>query len=124
MSPFSRREVATNFLKMAASGEVRKAYELYVAPDFKHHNAYFKGDRQSLMEGMEESAAKEPNKEFEIKRVLEDKDGVAIYSSLKRGTGEKMVVVHIMRFEGEKIVEMWDVGQMVPPDSPNENLKH
>jgi predicted SnoaL-like aldol condensation-catalyzing enzyme len=30
-----------------------------------------------------------------------------------------MAVVHILRFEGGKIVEMWDVGQEIPKDSPN-----
>lgn len=30
-------------------------------------------------------------------------------------------VVHIFSFHEGKIVEMWDVGQPVPEDSPNEN---
>ena len=30
-------------------------------------------------------------------------------------------VVHIFKFEGNLIVELWDMGQAVPEDSPNEN---
>jgi predicted SnoaL-like aldol condensation-catalyzing enzyme len=30
-----------------------------------------------------------------------------------------IAVVHILRFEQGKIVEMWDVSQQVPKDSPN-----
>jgi predicted SnoaL-like aldol condensation-catalyzing enzyme len=29
--------------------------------------------------------------------------------------------VHIFRFRGDKIVELWDLGQEVPESSPNEN---
>lgn len=30
-------------------------------------------------------------------------------------------LVHIFRFEDDRIVELWDLGQPVPEDSPNEN---
>ena len=33
--------------------------------------------------------------------------------------GVEIAVVHILRFEGGKIVEMWDIGQEIPADSPN-----
>ena len=29
--------------------------------------------------------------------------------------------VHLFRFDGDRIVELWDVGQPVPEESPNEN---
>ncbi len=116
----SRRQMAVEFLTLAASGRVREAYERFVAADFRHHNAYFKGDRESLMKGMEETAAKNPNKRFEVKLALEDGDFVATYSSLKMADVD-IAVVHILRFEGGKIAEMWDVGQQVPKDVVNEN---
>jgi len=28
-------------------------------------------------------------------------------------------VVHIFRFEDDRIVELWDLGQAIPQDSPN-----
>jgi predicted SnoaL-like aldol condensation-catalyzing enzyme len=30
-------------------------------------------------------------------------------------------VVHIFRFAGNHIVEMWDLGQQIPDNMPNEN---
>jgi predicted SnoaL-like aldol condensation-catalyzing enzyme len=33
--------------------------------------------------------------------------------------GVEYAVVHILRFEGERIVELWDVSQEIPADSPN-----
>jgi len=34
---------------------------------------------------------------------------------------QPIVVIHIFRIEGEKIVELWDVGQEIMKNSPNEN---
>ena len=113
-------EIATEFLAMAASGSVREAYERHVADSFTHHNAYFPGDRESLLVAMEQSAASEPNKSFAVKQILDSGERVAVFSHLRRSqTNQEYAVVHIFRFEGTKIIEMWDIGQEIPKDSPN-----
>ena len=71
-------EIATEFLRMCARGDVREAYERHVAASFVHHNAWFPGDRESLLRSMEESAASEPNKSFEPKQVVDGGDRVAV----------------------------------------------
>lgn len=69
---------------------------------------------------MEQSAAAEPNKSFEPKQVVDGGDRIAVLSHLKRAdAGLEYAVVHIVRFEGGKIVELWDLGQEIPKDSPN-----
>ncbi len=118
----AHREIAISFLKLAASGKVREAYSKYVSQDFRHHNPYFHGDRESLMLAMEENATKNPNKKLEIKLILEDRNLVAIFSHVQQNKGDPGVgVVHIFRLKDDHIVEMWDIGQAVPEDSPNEN---
>ena len=119
----TKKEIAIDFLKLVSSGKVREAYEKYVHPDFKHHNAYFKGDRESLLVAMEESAASDPNKSFEVVRSLEEGDLVATHGRLRRTDPNalEIAVVHILRFEDNQIIEEWEVGQEVPKDSPNEN---
>ena len=72
----NKKAIAVAFLELASSGKVREAYRRYVHPDFRHHNPYFRGDRESLMVGMEESAAKFPHKGFRAIRVLEDVEDV------------------------------------------------
>jgi len=32
-----------------------------------------------------------------------------------------IAVVHIFRFENNKVVELWDLGQVIDPKSPNTN---
>ena len=120
--PASHKEMALSFLRLAASGKVREAYQKYVAPGFRHHNPYFRGDAESLMSGMEENAAKNPNKVLEVQRAIEEGDLVAVHSRVRMKPGEPgLALVHIFKLQGDRIVELWDVGQPVPENSPNEN---
>lgn len=116
-------ERATSFLKMAGGGEVRAAYDQFVSPKFFHHNMYFRGDRGSLMTAMEEAAIASPNKSIEVKRTYQDGNTVITHSMVNRKADHQppIAVVHIFRFEGDQIVELWDLGQPIPTDSPNAN---
>ena len=117
----NHRETAIAFLQMCARGDVRDAYDRHVSPGFVHHNAWFPGDRESLLQAMEQSAAAEPNKSFEVKQVVDGGDKVAVLSHLVRADGGlEYAVVHIARFGDDgRIVELWDLGQEIPKDSPN-----
>ena len=66
----SRKDTAKAFLRLAATGKVREAYERFVAAGFRHHNPYFRGDAESLRAGMEEAHAKFPQTAIEIQRAL------------------------------------------------------
>ncbi|MGA9225072.1 MAG: nuclear transport factor 2 family protein [Mesobacillus sp.] len=118
----SLKEKAVSFLQLVASGEVREAYHRYISPDFRHHNPFFQGDADSLMLAMEENGAENPNKILEVKRVIEEGDIVAVHSHVKQKQDDiGAAVVHIFRFHNNVIVELWDVGQPIPENSPNEN---
>lgn len=117
----SSKEAAMDFLRLVASGEVGEAYRKYVGPEFRHHNAFFRSDAESLRAAMEENAAKTPNKVLEIQRALQDGDLVAVHSHVRQQPDDRgAAVVHIFRFQGDRIAELWDVGQAVPESSPNE----
>jgi predicted SnoaL-like aldol condensation-catalyzing enzyme len=119
----NHKKAAESFLKMAGMGNVDDAYQQYVSPSFIHHNQYFKGDRQSLLTAMQEASKTSPNKSIEIKRIYEDGDTVITHSLVSRQDPKApdIAVVHIFRFEHDRIAELWDVGQPVSKDSPNEN---
>jgi predicted SnoaL-like aldol condensation-catalyzing enzyme len=119
----NRKDAATTFLTLASCGKVDEAYAQFIAPEFVHHNQYFKGDRESLKTAMAEAHATSPNKRIDIKRVFEDGDFVITHSHVLRGnpSDPDVAVVHIFRFAGEKVVELWDLGQLLSKDSPNRN---
>ena len=119
----TRRDAAVSFLKMAGLGNTREAYEKFIAPNFIHHNQYFKGDRDSLMSAMTEAHKKSPNERIDVKRVFEDGEMVITHSLIVReNPGEpNIAAVHIFRFEGDKVVEAWDVVMPLDRNSPNEN---
>ncbi|MBI2611671.1 nuclear transport factor 2 family protein [Candidatus Gottesmanbacteria bacterium] len=118
----TKKEIAISFLNLIISGKIREAYEKYVSPVFRHHNPYFKGDRESLLIGMEEAEEQFPDKVFEIQRALEDENLVAVHSKLRlKPDMPEMATVHIVLFEGDRIVEMWDIGQESPKEILNEN---
>lgn len=108
---------------MAGSGNVQAAYDQFIANNFIHHNQYFKGDRNSLLTAMEEAHKASPNKRIEIKQCFEEGDTVITHSLVVRQNSEEpnIAVVHIFRFEGDKVAELWDLGQLLTKDSPNEN---
>ena len=120
----SSKESAISFLRMVSRGDVRAAYDKFIAPDFFHHNQYFKGDRESLMIAMEEASRKEPNKSIDVKHVYEcGGDTVITHSQVTRQNpaDPAIAVVHIFRFRDSRVVELWDLGQPILKDSPNEN---
>jgi predicted SnoaL-like aldol condensation-catalyzing enzyme len=122
MSNQSLKEVAKEFLTLVAAGKVSEAYDQHVSNGFRHHNPYFRGDAASLKEAMQMNATKNPNKTLEIQRTLQDGNEVAVFSRVRQHPEDRGgAVVHIFRFQGDRIAEFWDIGQAVPEDSVNEN---
>ena len=115
--------MAAAFLKMAGGGDVKAAYDKFIAPDFFHHNQYFKGDRQSLLTAMEDAHKSQANQSVEVKQIFEDGDFVITHSRVTRADPQQapIAVVHIFRFKGDRVVELWDLGQELISDSANEN---
>jgi predicted SnoaL-like aldol condensation-catalyzing enzyme len=116
----ARKQSAVEFLQLAVAGHVDEAYQRHVDMRGKHHNPFFHAGFPALEGGMIENHAQFPNKQLTVKNVLGDGDLVAVHSHITSSPSEKGVAtVHLFRFQGGKIVEMWDLGQSVPTDSPN-----
>ena len=47
---------------------------------------------------------------------------VAVHSRVWHAPDDRgAALVHLFRFEGDRIAELWDIGQRVPTESPNAN---
>jgi predicted SnoaL-like aldol condensation-catalyzing enzyme len=118
----TKKDAAISFLKLAASGHLNEAYDKYISVNFRHHNPYFAGDTESLKAGMAEASNKFPKTTLEVQHVLEENDLVAVHSRVRHSSDTpEIAVVHIFRFEGDQVAELWDIGIEAPKDSPNEN---
>jgi predicted SnoaL-like aldol condensation-catalyzing enzyme len=74
------------------------------------------------MNGMEENARQNPQKRLDVLRALEDGDLVAVHSRVRHTPDERgYALVHLFRFESDRIAELWDLAQEVPAESVNRN---
>lgn len=116
----NKKETAISFLKLASYGNAREAFGKYVHSDFKHHLLFFKGDRESFMNAIEENARQFPDKTYETIHALEDGEFVAVHGKVVLAS-KVYGVIHIFRFKDDKIIESWEASQEDLKDSPNEN---
>jgi predicted SnoaL-like aldol condensation-catalyzing enzyme len=116
----ANKQAAVEFLQLVVAGRIDEAYRAHVNMRGKHHNPFFAAGFPALQKAMQDDQARSPNKQLNVKNVLGDGDLVAVHSHLVFRPGDPgMATVHFFRFRAGKIVEMWDCGMPIPPDSPN-----
>jgi len=117
----ARKQAAVQFLQLIVAGRIDDACEMQVDMRGKHHNPFFPSGFPALKKAMVEDHARFPDKVLTVKNVLGDGNLVAVHSHLMRPNDADIAVVHVFRFQADKIVEMWDCGQPLPTDSPNKD---
>ncbi|MBX7104700.1 MAG: nuclear transport factor 2 family protein [Gemmataceae bacterium] len=114
-----RKQTVMDFFRLARSGDSAAAAGL-CTPGAKHHNAYFPAGMGVLLAAIAQAEKSNPATEHDVKRIIADGDHVAVHSHVRHKPGDAgYAVVHIFRFEGDKIAELWDLGQAVPTDGVN-----
>jgi predicted SnoaL-like aldol condensation-catalyzing enzyme len=117
-----RKQIARQFLEMVIAGKIDEAYEKFISPTGKHHYPFFREGFPALREAMKENHLQFPDKHLIIKNVICEDDRVAVHSHIILSPNEAdMAVVHLFRFNEDKIVEFWDIGQTVPAGSQNKD---
>ncbi len=116
----AHKQAAVDFLQLVVAGRIEEAYQKHVDMGGKHHNPFFPAGFAALKQAMAENHVQMPHKQLSVRHVLGDGDMVAVHSHLVPNPGQSgMSVVHLFRFQANRIVELWDIGQPVPADSPN-----
>ncbi|MCL2610056.1 MAG: ester cyclase [Defluviitaleaceae bacterium] len=115
------KEIVKEFMQGIVTDKVKEVYEKYVADDFKHHNAYYKSDKNSLMNGMIQSNEQFPNKKLNIKKIVCELPEIVVFSHIQINEALSLSAVHIFKFEQGKIKEMWDITQVIPEEDDIEN---
>lgn len=115
----SRKAIALDFMRRLRAGDRDGATRL-VAPNARHHSAYFAAGMPALIDAAVQAASQAPDRTMDVKLVVSDGDYVVIHSHVLHALRDRGAsVVHIFRFQNGLIVELWDVGQPVPAEMPN-----
>lgn len=99
-----------------------EAVKLYVGDVYIQHNPLVKDGKQGFIDYFEKMQKAFPGKHVVFKKVFSEKNYV-IFHCLQQWPGDKdYASIDIFRLnEQGKIVEHWDVLQVIPNDSENKN---
>jgi predicted SnoaL-like aldol condensation-catalyzing enzyme len=117
------KQVATRFMTtLYVEKKVRLAFETWVEPGYIQHNPLAQSGRDAAIAFLEPFFAQHPDINYSIKRIIADGNLVAVHSHGRFSADDRgIAVVDILRVEGCKVAEHWDVVQAVPEKSVNSN---
>lgn len=117
------REVVTQFVtRFYVEKKVREAFETWVDPGYIQHNPLAATGRDAAIKFLEPFFAQHPDIHYTIARIIADGNLVVVHSHGVFGPGDRgIAVADILRVEGCKVMEHWDVVQPVPEKSANSN---
>lgn len=117
------KEVVTQFMtKFYVEKKVREAFETWVVPEYIQHNPMAPNGRDAAIGFLEPFFAKHPQLDYSIKRIIAEGPLVAVHAHGRFSAEDRgIAVVDILRVDGCKVVEHWDVIQPVPSETANDN---
>jgi predicted SnoaL-like aldol condensation-catalyzing enzyme len=117
------KQVATQFMtELYVEKKPREAFETWVDPGYIQHNPLAETGRDAAIRFLEPFFATHPDIHYTIARIIADGNLVAVHSHGVFGPGDRgIAVVDILRVEGCKVMEHWDVVQQVPEKAANSN---
>ena len=118
-----RKKTVVTFYDMVFNqNEIRDAVALYVGDEFIQHNPNIETGKQGFINFFERMARENPRKRVTVKRTFAEGDHVILHCLQEWPGVQNFATVDIFRLNSDgKIVEHWDVVQIMPQRSANPN---
>jgi predicted SnoaL-like aldol condensation-catalyzing enzyme len=119
------KEIALSFFQLIGSPEGPSAALHIFDPKCRHHNPYCAPGMKALFEEMSKVMQNPKGNDmpddpiFKIKNVIAEDHLVMVHTTLQSRSKKTVGIrqIHLFRFNGNKVIEYWDVTQSVPKEA-------